>query len=341
MAIKYIQDAEYGRLKVNDYEGILAPVKHPNIIGDAIDTSVFFARELERIKAKSYDVQYSELMFRQVFPVSNEAAPGTKSITYRTYDQTGIAKFIGSYGKDIPRADIGGKETTINVKTMAISFGFDTAEIRSQALSGLPLDSRKSSAAVRGVEQTQNETSFFGNAEQGLEGFFSHPNIPTGSVPNGAGGNPEWTTKTPDEILLDLNACMNDIWVNSKMVERPTDLCMSPERWSLIATTPRSSNSDTTILEYFVQNNQFIASAANVHALNECSATVQNAKDLGNREVMFGYTNSPDKMEIEIPMELQFHPEQRIGLEILVPGEASTAGLNMYYPLSANIKEDI
>jgi hypothetical protein len=342
MPISYIQDAELGRVRVNDFDGFLGKINHPSqYIADAIDTSVFFARELEQIKAQSYDVKYANLKFREVFPVSNAAAPGTKTITYRTYDQTGIAKFIGSYGKDIPRADIGGKETTISVKTMAISYGFTTAEIRSQALSGLPLDSRKAMAAVRGVEQTHNEVAFFGNATQGLIGLFSNPNIPTGSAPNGAGGNPEWPTKTPDEILLDLNAAVNDIYTNTLMVEAPDTLLLSPERRAYIATTPRSSNSDTTILQYFVQNNEWIASTDSVVACNECSAAVQNAKGLGNREVMVAYRNSPDAMELEIPMELMYHPEQREGLEIMVPGEASTGGLNIYYPLSLNIREDI
>ena len=340
--ITIVQDAEYGKLRVNDHDGILGDIQHPNaMVKDSISTSVFFARQLEKIKARSYDVLYADLMFRSIFPVSNEAAPGTQTITYRTYDQTGIAKFIGSYGKDIPRADIGGKETTISVKTMAISFGFTTAEIRSAALTGLPLDSRKSAAAVRGAEQTMNNVAFFGNAVEGLEGIFSHPNVPTGSVPNGASAAPEWATKTPAEILLDLNAVMNETWNNSLMIENPDTLCMSPESLSLISTTPRSINSDTTILEYFVKNSRFIASADQVIAVNECSAAVRNANGLSNVNVMFSYANTPDKLEYEEPMPLMFHPEQREGLEIVVPGEASTAGLNIYYPLSVNIKEDL
>ena len=56
------------------------------------DGAVFFQRQLEFIKAKSYDVLYAELKARQVFPVSMEAGPGVTSITYRTYDQAGAAK---------------------------------------------------------------------------------------------------------------------------------------------------------------------------------------------------------------------------------------------------------
>ncbi len=338
MSIKVIQDAELGTLRVNDFDGLLGQEKHTNpMVSDAIDTGVFFARQLEHIKSQSYDVKYANLKFREVFPVTNESGEGATSVTYRTYDQTGIAKFIGSYGKDIPRADIGGKETTIAIKGMAIGFGFTLQEIRSAAMTGLPLDSRKSAAAVRGAETVMNDVAFFGDAVQGLLGFYTHPNIPVAAAPNGGGGSPLWAQKTPDEIILDLNNAVNDIFTDSLMVEVPDTLCLSPERHALIATTPRASNSDTTILEFFVKNSPHIASTANVIALNECSAAVRNAKGLPNVDAMFAYRNSSDAMEFEEPMPLKFHPEQREGLEITIPGEARTAGLNVYYPLSANI----
>ena len=342
MPVKIIQDAEFGQLRVDDHGGILGDINHPNsMVKDAISTSIFFARELERIKAKSYDVKYAELKFRSVLPISNETPAGTTTITYRTYDQTGIAKFIGAYGKDIPRADIGGKEVTIPVRTMAISFGFTTSEIRSAALTGMPLDSRKSAAAVKGTEVTMNEVAFFGDSVQGLQGLFTHPNVPTGSVPNGGGGFPGWSTKTADEILLDLNAIVNDVYTSTLMVERVDTLLLPPAQRALIATLPRSANSDKTVLQYFVENSEFISSVDNVIAINECSAAIRNSKGLSNVDVMVAFRKDPDAMEFEIPMELIFHPEQREGLEIIVPGEASTGGLNIYYPLSVNIKEDI
>jgi hypothetical protein len=332
MSIKYIQDAELGRLKVNDFDGLLA-----SEVNDAVDLSVFFARELEYKKAQSMDVKYANLKFREIFPVTNETPEGATTVSYKTYDQTGLAKFIGAYGKDIPRADIGGKETFIAIKGMAIAFGFTLQEIRSAAMVGLPLDSRKSAAAVKGTETVMNEVAFFGDADQGLLGLYTHPNIPIATAPNGAGASPLWSLKTPDEILLDLNNAINVISTDSKMVEFGDTLCLSPERRALIATTPRATNSDTTILEFFVQNNPFIASEANVVALNECSAEVRNSKGLTNVDAMFAYRNSSDALEFEEPMPLKFHPEQRVGLEILVPGEARTGGLNVYYPLSLNI----
>ena len=69
------------------------------------DGAVFFQRQLEHIKSKSYDVLYADLIARTLFPVSNEGGMGVTSITYRTYDQIGSAKIISAYADDLPRAD--------------------------------------------------------------------------------------------------------------------------------------------------------------------------------------------------------------------------------------------
>ena len=48
----------------------------------AEDASVFFARELDHVKAQSYDVEYPELTALHLFPQSSEADPGAETITY-------------------------------------------------------------------------------------------------------------------------------------------------------------------------------------------------------------------------------------------------------------------
>lgn len=56
----------------------------------AEDASVFFARELDYVKTKSYDVQYPELTALTLFPISHEADAGAETVTYYTYDKSGM-----------------------------------------------------------------------------------------------------------------------------------------------------------------------------------------------------------------------------------------------------------
>jgi len=302
------------------------------------DGAFFFQRQLEHIKARSYDVQYPELQGRSLFPVSNESGPGVTSITYRTYDQVGAAKIIQAYADDLPRADVAGKETTIPVRSVGISYGYNLDEIQASQLTGAALDQRRANAAMRSVEQKVNDVAFFGDAASGLPGLFDHPNIPTGAVVDGAAGTKPWTTKTPDEILFDVNDLFADIFETTKMVERGNTLMLPPAQWSYISSTPRSANSDTTILMYLVQNSPYLNSVDDIIPVNECSADLNPNL---STDAMVAYDRNPDKLQLEIPVELEMMPVQQKNLEFVVPGRNRLAGLNIYYPLSLAIATGI
>ena len=301
------------------------------------DGAFFFQRQLEHIKARSYDVQYAELQARMLFPVSNEGGPGVTSITYRTYDQVGAAKIIQAYADDLPRADVAGKETTIPVRSVGISYGYNLDEIQASQLTGAALDQRRANAAMRSIEQKVNDVAFFGDAASNLPGLFGHPNIPSGSVVNPGSGT-EWVNKTPDEILFDVNDLFADIFETTKMVERGNTLMLPPAQWSYISSTPRASNSDTTILMYLVQNSPYLSNVNDIIPVNECSAS--DNPEL-SADAMVAYDRNPDKLQLEIPVELEMMPVQQKNLEFIVPGRNRLAGLNIYYPLSLAIATGI
>ena len=101
------------RYDQNDYDALLhskipaALVETPQMnFDDASDASVFFARELDYVKSQSYDVEYPEFTALKLFPVSSEINPGAETVTYYSYDKTGMAKIISNYATDLPRADV-------------------------------------------------------------------------------------------------------------------------------------------------------------------------------------------------------------------------------------------
>lgn len=299
------------------------------------DGGFFFQRQLEYIKARSYDVQYAELPARMLFPVSNEAGAGATTITYRTYDQAGSAKIINAYADDLPRADVAGQETTIPIRSVGVSYGYNIDEIAASQMVGGSLDQRRANAARRANEQVVNDTAFFGDAEFGLPGFFSNPNIPKGNVVDPGGGT-EWINKTPDQILFDINDIFADVYETTKMVEKADTLLLPVAQWSYIMSTPRSSNSDTTIAQYVAQNSPYLTSVDDMIPVNELAGV-----GTGGVDVMVAYTRNPDKLQLEIPVELEMLPVQQEGLEFIIPGRSRLAGLNVYYPLSASIGEGI
>lgn len=294
------------------------------------DASVFFRRELEFIKSKSYDVLYQDLLARELFPTSNEAGAYAETITYRSYDRVGMAQIISSYSKDLPRADVSGREITSPVRTIGLSFSYTVAEVLASQATGKSLEQRRADAVQRGTEETIDRIAWYGDAASGLPGFLSNPNIPNGPVAQGAGGSTLWPDKTPAEILEDVNDLFGTIFANTRMKERANTLLLPVARWNYITSTPRSDNSDTTILQYLVQNSPFLQSADDVRPVPELEGA-----GTGGANLMVAYDRSPDKLTLEVPLELQFLAPQERGLNIEVPSWAKVGGVIVYYPMSA------
>lgn len=289
--------------------------------------SAFFQRELEFVKSNTYDVKYAELKARRLFPLNPEADPGATKITYQQYDHTGIAKIIANYADDLPRADVKGKEFSSPVKELGAAYGYTIKEIRSSAMVGKKLDQRRSNAARRAIAQAENKYAFSGDTATGLPGFLSNPNVPTVTLPaDGTGSSKLWSTKTPAQILRDLNLLANAPAVNTKGVEVADTLLLPLQQFTLIASTPRSDNSDTTILKYFLANNPFIKQ---VEWVNELAGAGSAGSD---RAV--AYRRDPMALTLEVPSDFeQLEPEKR-NLEYIIDCIESFGGVIIYYPLS-------
>lgn len=304
------------------------------------DESIFFNRELEHIKAQSFDVLYQDLFARTILPTSDEAGAYARSITYRTFDQVGMAKIISSYAKDLPRADVSGFETTTPVRVIGLSFGFNVDEILASNKTGRSLEQRRANAVQRGTEETIDRLALFGDVPSGIPGFFSNPNIPAGLVADGGTGNTTWVTKTPQEILDDINSFMGTIFSVTLQKEKPNTLLLPTAQWSLISTTPRSDNSDMTILKYVVANSPYLSSEADVMAIPDLTG-IGTVGGGDSADIMVAYDRNPDKLTMEVPLELTFLAPQERGLEIEVPSWAKSGGTIVYYPLSVRFAEGI
>lgn len=289
--------------------------------------SIFFLRELDFIKSKSYDVQYPELKARSLIPVSFEAGAGAETITYEQYDQVGMAKIVSSYADDLPRADIKGKEFTSRVRSLADAYGYNIQEIRAAKMAGKPLEQRKANAAKRAMMQKEDSIAALGDADFGLIGLINHPNISSTTLPaDGTGASTLWSTKTPLLIIRDLNKVANFIVENTKEVEQPNTMLMPVEKYNYIATTPVGDNADKTILKFFLDNSPYIKEVIPWNKLKAAGA--------GGLDRMIAYDKNPEKLTLEIPQDFeQLDLEQR-GLEFLVPCHSRCGGVIIYYPLS-------
>lgn len=288
--------------------------------------SMFFARQLEAIKAQTYDVKRANLNALQLMPVSTDVPEGATTITYRQYDTVGMAKVIANYANDLPRADVTGKEFTSNIRSIGNAFGYNTQEIRSAIFAGVNLPARKAMAATRAHQEKINALAFTGDADHGLPGLISNANVPEVTLAaDGTGSSKTFASKTADKIVRDVNSLINKIISQSKGVHRATEVWMPVEQYALIATTQNSTASDTTILAFLQQ----------VHP----GVTFRQVVELGGAgesgtDRMYAIENSRDNWAIEIPMMMKMYSPQQKGLEFEVPVESRFGGVIIEYPLA-------
>ena len=140
------------------------------------DASTFFARELDYIKAKSYDKIYPEFSALNHFPITHEVPEGAETTTYYSYEKTGIAQIISNYATDLPRADVKGKPSTAYVKSVGSSYGYSVQDMRASRMAGKSLDVRRAEAARYTVDRTINNIAFAGSKEHNLVGALSTDN---------------------------------------------------------------------------------------------------------------------------------------------------------------------
>ena len=313
---------------------------------DSVDAAaVFMAQELDYVKSKSYDKLYPQFTALNIFPVNSDTNPGAEAITFYTYDMEGFAKIIDNYSTDLPRADVNGVPHSVPVKTLGVSYGYSNQEMRASRMSGKSLDARKAESARFQIDNATNKIAWAGDAKNGIMGVLSSgQNIPVKTLTAGAtSGAVNWAGKTADEIVADVTAMYAQVTKATKDVERPDTLVLPTEVYTVLA-LKRLGDTEATVLSYIKDHAPYLKEIVSASELNsdsyETNPYAEGAPGVATnagQAVAFLFTNSPDKMEINIPMAYTQNPAQPRNLETLIPCESRVAGTIMFYPLSALI----
>ena len=288
------------------------------------EVGLFLARELETILNRSFQVEYADIKYSSVLPISTEVASGSDSYTYRIFDAQGQMKIIADKGSDLPRADVLRKEVTLPVRSLGASFAYSIQETRAAAqVPGLQLEQRRANAVRRAYEEKVQDIAFFGDSASGMTGLLNSSNVDK-IVPN------KWfdgANTTTDEMLEILNEAATRIVNGSNQKETPDTLLVPYDVYRIISTTARSTTSDTTVMEFFLRTNPFIRA---IEPLNELAAS----KSVLSKDRIVAYNRSPEKLQLHLPQTLEFLPPVRTGLEFTVASHARIGGTAIYYPKS-------
>lgn len=290
------------------------------------DTSAFFSSAVDAVKAKVYDRQFPELRARSLIPVSYETNTGALTTSYEYWDIYGHAKIVANYATDIPRVDLRGKKATAQIRSLAAGFGYSIQDIRTARMMGTPLEQRKANAAKQAILTLEDDIAISGDADHGLVGLLSHPNVPDVAIPaDGTGSSALWSAKTADLIMRDINLLVAQIVTTTNGVESPDTLLLPLTAHNRISTL-RVGESGQTVLQFLLGTSPYIK---NVEIWPKLAG-----KGAGGTDVMIAYRRDPDKLQLEVPQDFEQMPAQEIGLTYEVNCHARTGGVIIYAPLS-------
>jgi hypothetical protein len=297
--------------------------KWPTEHEDAKYTAVL-EKQLEFVKSLTYDIVYPEMKARQIIPVNNDVDTGAETITYRQWDEFGMAQIIANYGDDLPLIDALVEEFSQKVKGIGAAYQWSVQDLRRSAMSGAQLDTRRARSARRAVEQQLENIAALGNAKAGLRGFAKHPNVPLVTPITGT-----WATATGAQMVADLMKLASSIVNTTQEAFMPDTIVMPVTQYNLLSTTRISTSGDTntTALEAFLKSNPWVT---NVGTWNKLKAA--DAGNTGPRIVC--YKRDEEVLTLEIPQEFEQFPPQAKNLSFQVPVHMRTGGVIVYYPIA-------
>lgn len=284
------------------------------------DQSVFTARQLDYVKARTYDRKIPAMNAVALIPRATDNPEWVETITYKSFDMVGMAKVVSNYADDLPRVDVGGTERTVRVQTLGDSYGYNINELRASIALGEQLPERKAIAARRAIEIKENQIALVGDAQYGLFGLTNHPNIGTT-----AGLNGDWAGAgtTAEQIVEDVDTLYQAVGDQSNGTHVPNTLALSSRSLAAMKRKYMASNTGKTA---------FAVVRENYPDLNIVGFPEFNSVNATSYAVIGEFAE--ENMALETVMPFNQLPAQARNLELVVPCMSRTGGVTVHYPLA-------
>lgn len=122
---------------------------------------------------------------------------------------------------------------------------------------GRSLDSLLTDGVRLAYDMHVEQNVYVGIADYNTTGLLNNADVTATTVANGVGGTATWVTKTPAEILKDINDAITTIWGTAgyDMDAIPNHILLPYEQYAYILNTPVSALATESILDYVQKNN--------------------------------------------------------------------------------------
>lgn len=202
--------------------------------------------------------------------------------------------------------DIG--KTTHPLYLWGLEIKYTLPELASAQKLGRPIDQQKYDGMRLKMQMDIDEMVYVGDTTYGQYGLANSPLVTaTNAAAVGTGSSSKWSTKTPDQILADVNQLLNNVWASSGWAVMPDELRLPPVQFGYLVSQKVSDAGNISILEFLRQNS--LCNAANGKPLNIQSVKWLTGLGASATDRMVAYSRDRDRVRYPLV------PAQRTPLE--------------------------
>lgn len=170
-------------------------------------------------------------------------------------------------------------------------------------ITGRSLDQMLTRGVRLSYDKHLDQNTYIGMPEYNTTGIVNNPNVTATNVATGASGQTAWSTKTPDEILADINNAIIAGWGNSEydLSALPNHILLPYAQYNYLAVTKVSQLAEKTILTFLIENN---VASKNGGGLVIGPTQYCEGAGAGNTDRMVSYVNNDRFIAMEelVPM---------------------------------------
>lgn len=282
-------------------------------------TGAFLVGELERLDQTLHEPLVSvtwsrDIDLREDVTIADEASSFTNS-AFAAAGSIGSSgkNFVGKNSNAIAGIALDIGKTSQPLYLWAMEIGYTIPELLSAQQMGRPVDAQKFKGMQLKHQMDIDEMVYIGDTIVNKEGLLNSSLVTTGFVDAGASGSTEWTTKTADEILEDVNTLIQECWAAAGYAICPSKLLLPPAQFAYITSQKVSTAGNVSILTFLEDNSISLKINGKKLDIQPCKWLSGRGEDAGSPEAatdrMCCYTQ--DKDRVRFPMV----PLQRTPLE--------------------------
>ena len=267
-------------------------------------TLAYFVNQLDNLDRKLYEPLYNvtwgrDINLRTGITMANESTSFIRSNIGGIGTQNAQGKpWISPNTTTLPGVSVNGERVVLPLRLLGQEISYTSVELERSQLVGQPIDTQKFDAMNIMYQMNTDEMVYVGDTDVGAKGLLNSNLVTSGAVANGAAGTPAWATKTPDEILKDVNDMVTAAWQASGFAVCPDKVLLPPAQFAYISSQKVSNAGNVSILQFLEDNS--IALRVNGRKLEIQPVKWLTGRGASGADRMVAYTNQEDK--VRFPM---------------------------------------